>query len=365
MNNLPSLEDLKLFRAVARNLSFISTANEWGFSPAFVSKRIALLEENMQVRLLHRTTRRVSVTEDGETVLRWAQQILEDVEEMTVSVATTKTIPKGVLRISTSAGFGRKRLAPALSELALQYPDLEIQLELLSRPVDLIGEGFDLDIRIGGRVEPNLIFRRIATNRRILCASPIYLERHGIPDSLTALEKHRCIIMRERDHSFGVWRLQGPKGQETVKVNGPMASNNGEIVHQWAIDGHGVILRSTWDVDSSLRKVKTALAGKELWATMGAILIAASLVGLNEELPYSGLLLIVPCLATALLILSSADTQVGKALSGKMLVFIGGISYSLYLWHWPLLVGSHDADGNSMDGYSPSHYSYLQLSSLC
>lgn len=254
MNNLPSLEDLKLFCAVARNLSFISTATEWGFSPAFVSKRIALLEENMQVRLLHRTTRRVSVTEDGETVLRWAQQILEDVEEMTLSVATTKTIPKGVLRISTSAGFGRKRLAPVLSELALRYPDIEVQLELLARPVDLIGEGFDLDIRIGGKVEPNLIFRRIATNRRILCASPTYLARHGIPDSLTALEKHRCIIMRERDHSFGVWRLQGPKGQETVKVNGPMASNNGEIVHQWAIDGHGVILRSKWDVDSSLRK---------------------------------------------------------------------------------------------------------------
>lgn len=254
MNNLPSLQDLKLFCAVARNLSFISTATEWGFSPAFVSKRIALLEENMQVRLLHRTTRRVSVTENGETVLRWAQQILEDVEEMTLAVATTKTIPRGRLRISTSAGFGRKRLAPVLSELASHYSDLEIQLELLARPVDLIGEGFDLDIRIGGVVEPNLIFRRIATNRRILCASPAYLERYGIPDSLSALEKHRCIIMRERDQSFGVWRLQGPKGLATVKVNGPMASNNGEIVHQWAIDGHGVILRSTWDVDSSLRK---------------------------------------------------------------------------------------------------------------
>jgi LysR family transcriptional activator of dmlA len=254
VNNLPSLQDLKLFCAVARNLSFISTASEWGFSPAFVSKRIALLEQNMQVRLLHRTTRRVSVTEDGETILRWAQQILEDVEEMTLSVATTKTIAKGVLRISTSAGFGRKRLAPVLSELASQYPGLEIQLELLARPVDLIGEGFDLDIRIGGKVEPNLIFRRIARNRRILCASPEYLERYGMPDSLTALEQHRCIIMRERDQSFGVWRLQGPKGQETVKVNGPMASNNGEIVHQWAIDGHGIILRSTWDVDSSLRK---------------------------------------------------------------------------------------------------------------
>jgi LysR family transcriptional activator of dmlA len=251
---MPPLDDLKLFCAVARNLSFISTATELGFSPAFVSKRIALLEKKMQIRLFHRTTRRVSLTEDGETVLRRAQLILEDVEEMVSAIATTKTTPKGMLRISTSAGFGRKRLAPALSELVSIYPDLQIHLELLSRPVDLIGEGYDLDIRIGGKVEPNLFFRRIAINRRILCASPAYLEQHGTPENLADLEDHPCLIMRERDQSFGVWRLKGPNGPTTVKVKGPMESNNGEIVHQWALDGHGIILRSQWDVDSSLKE---------------------------------------------------------------------------------------------------------------
>ncbi len=253
MNNLSHIEDLRLFCAVVRNRSFIATAKELGASPAYVSKRIAMLEEVLHVRLLHRTTRRVSVTEDGETVYRWAQRIIEDVEQMAESVTTAKTTPRGLLRISTSAGFGRKRIAPALSELALRYPLLRIQLELLARPVDLIGEGFDIDIRIGGESEPNLIVKRIATNSRILSAAPAYLERRGMPTNVFDLEQHDCIVIRERDQSFGVWKLKGPKGIETVRVTGPVSCNNGEIVHQWAVDGHGIILRSRWDVDSSLR----------------------------------------------------------------------------------------------------------------
>ena len=253
MNNLPSLDDLKLFCAVTRNLSFVATATELGFSPAYVTKRIAILEESLQVRLLHRTTRRVSLTYDGETVYRMAQQILEEVEEMAAIVTATKTTPKGGLRISSSSGFGRKRLAPALSELVSTYPDLKIHLELLDRPVDQIAEGFDLDIRIGLKVDPSLIVRRIAPNHRVLCASPSYIERYGMPVSVSDLERHNCLIIRERDQSFGVWRLQGPKRQVTAKVHGTMSCNNGEIVHQWGLDGHGIILRSTWDVNSSLR----------------------------------------------------------------------------------------------------------------
>lgn len=254
MNNLPPLEDLRLLCAVVRNKSFIATASELGASPAFVSKRIVKLEDVLHVRLLHRTTRRVSMTEDGETVYRWAQQIIEDVEQMTESVTTSKTTPRGLLRISASAGFGRKRIAPALSELAVRYPLLRIQLELLARPVDLVGEGFDLDIRIGGASEPNLMVKRIATNARILCAAPTYLERRGMPANVFDLEQHDCIVIRERDQSFGIWRLQGPHGIETVRVSGPLSCNNGEVVHKWAVDGHGIVLRSTWDVDSDLRE---------------------------------------------------------------------------------------------------------------
>jgi LysR family transcriptional regulator, transcriptional activator for dmlA len=254
VNSLPPLDDLRLFCAVVRHMSFIATATESGASPAYVSKRIALLEEVLQVRLLHRTTRRVSLTADGETVYRWAQRILEDVEQMVESVTTSKTTPRGLLRISTGAGFGRKKLAPALSELAMHYPLLRIQLELLSRPVDLIAEGFDIDIRIGGDSEPNLMVKRIAENSRVLCAAPSYLERRGMPADVHDLERHDCIVIRERDQSFGVWRLQGLQGVETVRVSGSLSCSNGEIVHQWAVDGHGIILRSTWDVAEDLRE---------------------------------------------------------------------------------------------------------------
>ncbi|MBN2437942.1 MAG: LysR family transcriptional regulator [Deltaproteobacteria bacterium] len=253
MNNLPPIDDLKLFCAVARNLSFVATANEWGCSPAFVTKRISLLESALRVRLLHRTTRRVSVTEDGHTVFRWAQRILEDFDEMSRAVSSSRTIPRGLLRISTSPGFGRKRVAPALSELVELYPSLRVHIELLDRPVDMLGEGFDIDVRIAGKYEPYFIVKRISANRRVLCAAPAYIESHGTPRELSDLGKHQCLVNRERDLPMGIWRLTGPEGLKTVKVSGPLSTNNGEIVYQWALDGHGIILRSTWDVSAHLK----------------------------------------------------------------------------------------------------------------
>ncbi|MDB5763864.1 MAG: LysR family transcriptional regulator [Herminiimonas sp.] len=252
MNNPPLLEDLRLFCTVVRKHSFAASALELGVSKAFVSKRIALLEAALQVRLLHRTTRSVSVTENGDIVHQWALRILEDVDQMTEAVSTARISPHGLLRICTSSGFGRNRVSPAISALALRYPSLEIQLELLDRPVDLVGEGFHLDIRIGDVREPNLIARRIAPNARVLCASEAYLKQHGMPTKLTDLAQHRCIVIRERDQDFGRWKLNGPDGIETVRVTGPLAANNGEIVHQWALDGHGIILRSIWDVGPGL-----------------------------------------------------------------------------------------------------------------
>lgn len=256
MNNLPLLNDLKLFCVVARKRSFVATANELGFSQAYVSKRIAHLEKTLNIQLLHRTTRQVSVTEEGQTVYEWSQRIIEDVEQMAASVAAVRSVPRGTLRVATSPGFGLKILAPSLSELVKLHPELHVQFELLDRPVDLIAEGFDLDIRIGGRVEANLILKKIAQNKRILCASPEYLNTFGKPENPDHLSEHRCLIIRERDQAFGTWRLEGPSGTDTIKVNHPMSCNNGAIVHQWALDGHGIILRSLWDIGESIQEGK-------------------------------------------------------------------------------------------------------------
>lgn len=252
MNTKPQLEDLRLFCVVARNRSFAATARELGLSKAVVSKRIALLEAAIMEQLFHRTTRSVQLTAQGEIVHLWAQRILEDVDLMGEAISREKAAPSGLLRICSSTGFGRNRLAPALSELARRYPQLEIQVELFDRPVDLVDEGFQLDIRIGTVREGNVIKRQIARNRRVLCASPAYLERFGMPQSLADLQEHRCIPIRERDQDFGHWELAGPDGQVAIKVSGPLSANNGEIVRQWAIDGHGIILRSTWDVSREI-----------------------------------------------------------------------------------------------------------------
>jgi LysR family transcriptional activator of dmlA len=247
------LEDLRLFCVVVRNRSFAASARELGVSKAVVSKRMAVLEEAVQTRLLHRTTRSVALTGQGEIVHQWAQRILDDVDQMGEALSQERAAPSGSLRLCSSAGFGRNRLAPALSELARRYPALEIQVELLDRPVDLVGEGFQLDIRVGAAVEGNVISRRIARNSRALCAAPAYLAKRGVPQRLAELKDHDCIVIRERDQDFGRWTLRGPQGAETVKVGGPLSANNGEIVRQWAIDGHGIILRSLWDVAGDLR----------------------------------------------------------------------------------------------------------------
>jgi LysR family transcriptional activator of dmlA len=247
------MEDLRLFCMVVHKESFAASALEMGVSKALISKRIAVLEGGLQARLLHRTTRKVSVTESGQIVYQWAQRILEDAEQMAEAVSSTKIAPRGLLRACTSSGFGRNHVSRAVSAFAQRYPDLEFQLELLDRPVDLVREGFDLDIRIGAVHEENLITRLIARNSRVLCASSSYLKKWGAPAQLADLAHHKCIVIRERDQEFGRWKLEGPDGVETVRISGPLSANNGEIAHCWAIDGHGIILRSTWDVGPSLK----------------------------------------------------------------------------------------------------------------
>ncbi|EET1042809.1 LysR family transcriptional regulator [Escherichia coli] len=221
MNNLPLLNDLRVFMLVARRAGFAAVAEELGVSPAFVSKRIALLEQTLNVVLLHRTTRRVTITEEGE-------------------------------RIISSFGFGRQVVAPALSALAKAYPQLELRFDVEDRLVDLVNEGVDLDIRIGDDIAPNLIARKLATNYRILCASPEFIAQHGAPKHLTDLSALPCLVIKERDHPFGVWQLRNKEGHHAIKVTGPLSSNHGEIVHQWCLDGQGIALRSWWDVSENI-----------------------------------------------------------------------------------------------------------------
>lgn len=234
MDKDPDLYDLRLFCTIARKSSFVAAARDFGTAPTFVSKRIATLEESLGVKLFNRTTRRVNVTDEGAKVYQWAQKILDDVEGMQNEVSASKGEPRGLIRISSSARLGREHLTPALSRFRQCYPAIEVWLELLDRRVDLIGEGFHLDIRATEAHEHNLIAHRIATSSRILCAAPSYIARHGTPRIAADLANHDCVILREREEPFGTWRLTGPRGWENIKVNGAMASNDIDVVLGWA-----------------------------------------------------------------------------------------------------------------------------------
>lgn len=252
MNLKFQLDDLRVFCLAARKASFAATAMELGTSPAFVSKRIAILEQALGVTLFHRATRRVTVTDAGERVYASAQQIFQGVEHLGETVAGGRLDPRGALRITTSFRLGRKHIAPALSLLAQRYPALDITLDAVDRRVDLISENIDLDVRVAEVEEPHLVAHRIAESTRVLCAAPSYLERRGVPASIAELSQHDCLVLRDRNQPFGVWRLTGPKGAEKVKVTGRLSSNNSEIVRGWAIDGHGILLPSRWDVHADL-----------------------------------------------------------------------------------------------------------------
>jgi LysR family transcriptional regulator, transcriptional activator for dmlA len=174
------------------------------------------------------------------------------VQGMSDAFAGLKSDPRGVIRISTSLHLGRDHVSPILSLLRKRYTALEIWLELLDRRVDLVGENFDIDVRVGNIQEPHLIAHKIVDSARILCASPAYLKRAGTPRTLADLAQHDCLLFRDRDQRFGVWRLTGPDGEKSVKVTGPIASNHSDIVQRWALEGYGVIMASIWDVASSL-----------------------------------------------------------------------------------------------------------------
>lgn len=240
--------DLEFFVLVARHRSLSAAARALDLTPPAATKRLAQLEGRLGVRLVNRTTRSISLTSEGETFLAHAARILDEIAEMEEAVTSARATPRGLLRVNATLGFGRTTIAPLVSEFAKQYPEVEVQVEVTDRPVDLVESGFDLAIRFGALPDKRLNARRLMSNRRFLCASPAYLARHGEPQTLADLAQHRCIIHRQNDDAYGVWRFVTGEHSEAVKVQGALASNDGDIALGWALDGHGILIRSEWDL---------------------------------------------------------------------------------------------------------------------
>jgi DNA-binding transcriptional LysR family regulator len=248
-----AISDLAFFVRLVKQRSLSALARELGVTPPAVSNRLAQMERRLGVRLLNRTTRRISTTYEGELYLSVGSRLLTEFEALDEMVSNSRAIPKGLLRVNASFGFGRRHIAPAVSAFAKRFPEVEIDLELTDHAMNLMDEAFDVGIFFGSPPDSRVVARKIASNRRILCASPAYLRAAGVPESPRDLQSHRCIVLRENDTAYGNWHLRRGRKRETVKVHGPLCSNDGETVLKWALDGHGIIMRSEWDAHAHLQ----------------------------------------------------------------------------------------------------------------
>ncbi|APR34605.1 LysR family transcriptional regulator [Paraburkholderia sp. SOS3] len=250
-------EDLAFFSVLAGRGSLTATARELGVTTAAVSKHLAQMEARAGVALVNRTTRRMSLTAEGEIYLSHARRILGEMDELAQLLGGARAAPKGLLRVNATLGFGRSHVAPVISRFVQRYPDVDMQLQLSVDPPPISSDAYDVCIRFGEPPDARVIARRIAPNRRLLCASPVYFKRHDMPKTPADLAHHNCIGIRQGDDGYGIWRLTSGRGAAqkttTVRVRGNLTTNDGEIAVKWALEGHGILMRAEWDIVDYLK----------------------------------------------------------------------------------------------------------------
>ena len=248
--------ELGFIVSLASGGSLSAAARELGITTSAVSKRLAIIEARVGVPLVNRTTRRMSMTPEGEVLLEHARRILGEIADLDQLLTSSQGVPKGQLRVNATLGFGRLHIAPAISRYVLRYPEVDVQLQLSVDPPALTDDQFDVCIRFGAPSDARVIARRLAPNRRLLCASPKYLAQRGEPKSPAELRRHNCICIRQGDEAYGVWRLfsgrESERDAQAVKVRGNLTTNDGEIAVNWALDGHGILMRAEWDIERYL-----------------------------------------------------------------------------------------------------------------
>lgn len=233
--------------------SFSGAAVELGLTTPAVSKRLANLEARLGVRLLNRTSRRISLTPEGELYLERARLILVEIDDLERLLTQCTDAPKGLLRVNATLGFGRNHIAPLISKYAKHYPGVQVQLQLTVNPPPVTDDSFDLCVRFGEPPDSRLVARKLASNRRLICAAPQYLKSHGFPKVPNDLARHNCILIRQGDEAYGTWHLASGNKRETVKVRGSLSTNDGEIAVNWALAGHGILKRAEWDIEKYLQ----------------------------------------------------------------------------------------------------------------
>jgi len=237
-----NIQHLKLFVRLASTHNISQAGDDLGLSPAVASAHLAKLEQSLGVRLLHRTTRKVSLTEEGMAFLPHAEEVLASVDAARAAVGAEKASPSGRLRVTAPASFGRMHMLPALQGFMQQYPNLTIDLRLTDTIVDLVEGGFDVAIRNAPLKDSSLVARKLATDHRIICASPDYIANHGAPQTPQDLYAHQCIQLMGLES----WVFNTPSGEQLIRPKGKLRIDHGEAVRDACINGLGLAMAATW-----------------------------------------------------------------------------------------------------------------------
>lgn len=254
--------DLGFFSTLISSGSLGAAARELGVTTAAVSKHLAQMESRLGLVLVNRTTRRMSLTHEGEIYLEHARRILGEIDDLEHMLWGSTKAPQGLLRVNATLGFGRSHIAPLIAEYVKKFPQVDIQLQLSVNPPAITDDAYDVCFRFGHPPDSRIIARLIAPNKRILVASPRYIKEHGEPKSPGELIKHNCIGIRQGDEGYGLWRFSNGKGKskneftDSAKVRGNLTTNDGGIAVNWALDGRGIVLRAEWDVAQHIQSGK-------------------------------------------------------------------------------------------------------------
>src|SRR5690606_18849720 len=250
------MDNLRVFVRVVELENLSAAGRDQRVSPAVASNRIKELEKHLGARLFNRTTRKLTPTEHGRLFYDGALKILEAVEEAESAIGELSKNPKGSLRITAPLGIGRRLIASGIPEFHDKYPDIEVRLRLSDHDIDIMSEGVDVAFKLGVLENSNLRMRGIMDCERVICATPEYLQKHGLPQSPEELvgEKHHCLLLRFPGSKEYYWTLQTPTGLRKFEVTGPYDSDDGDVLTQWALAGRGIINKPVFEVKEYMRE---------------------------------------------------------------------------------------------------------------
>jgi len=260
---LNKLRDMDLFVRVVKNLGLAAAGREVGLSPASISLRINALEDHYKTRLLNRSTRHISVTEAGQRFYEACLSILAEVDEIDSEILGDHELLTGSIRITASSDLGHQHVAPVISKFIQDHPDVSPYLHLSDGIVNIINEGFDCGIRYGEMPDSNLIAQKIASSRRVLCASPDYLKRKGVPKTPQDLYQHECLTTTRGSEPMTNWRFNVDGKEEIIAIKGVCSSNDGHLVRRWAIEGVGIALKSYLEIIEDINQGGLAIVLEE------------------------------------------------------------------------------------------------------